>query len=97
MCSATFQRGDYYDFEGEPHCEIHYHAQRGTLCAQCQKPVTGECSFIHNMYSELGISVTLNLYVCKDLCTRCGFDYTAIYRKTKRATTLVFSMHLRYI
>ena len=40
----TFPRGDYYDFDGEPHCEIHYHAQRGTLCAQCQKPITGMLS-----------------------------------------------------
>jgi hypothetical protein len=44
VCGVTFPRGNYFDHEGEPHCEIHYHASRGTLCASCQKPVTGGCS-----------------------------------------------------
>jgi paxillin len=43
VCGVTFPRGNYFDHEGEPHCEIHYHASRGTLCASCQKPVTGKC------------------------------------------------------
>jgi paxillin len=43
VCGVTFPQGDYYDYNGEPHCELHYHAQRGTLCAQCQKPITGQC------------------------------------------------------
>ena len=42
VCGVTFPQGDYYDYQGEPYCEIHYHAQRGTLCAQCQKPITGK-------------------------------------------------------
>jgi len=43
VCGVTFPRGNYFEHEGEPHCEIHYHASRGTLCASCQKPVTGRC------------------------------------------------------
>ncbi len=42
VCQVTFPRGNYFEHEGEPHCEIHYHASRGTLCASCQKPVTGK-------------------------------------------------------
>ena len=27
---------------GQPYCETHYHAKRGSLCAGCNKPITGE-------------------------------------------------------
>ncbi len=40
--------------------------------------------------------LTMDLYVSEDLC-RCGFNYTAIIRKTKRAITLVFAMQTRDI
>jgi hypothetical protein len=28
-----------------PYCEIHYHAKRGSLCAGCHKPITGNVIF----------------------------------------------------
>ena len=37
-----FQGGSFFVHEGMPYCEIHYHAKRGSLCAGCHKPITGE-------------------------------------------------------
>ncbi|XP_041350215.1 paxillin-like isoform X2 [Gigantopelta aegis] len=42
-CHAPFGGGSFFDHEGLPYCETHYHAKRGSLCASCQKPITGRC------------------------------------------------------
>ena len=35
--------GNYFEYEGAPYCETHYHAMRGALCAGCGKPISGRC------------------------------------------------------
>jgi len=42
-CKQSFGGGSFFDHEGKPYCEKHYHLQRGSLCASCQKPVLGRC------------------------------------------------------
>lgn len=42
-CRQPFQGGSFFDHEGLPYCETHYHAKRGSLCAGCSKPITGRC------------------------------------------------------
>lgn len=42
-CKNRFGAGTYYEHEGRPYCEIHYHQNRGSLCAACNKPITGRC------------------------------------------------------
>ncbi|KAH9489866.1 hypothetical protein Btru_051782, partial [Bulinus truncatus] len=42
-CRATFGVGSFFDYEGLPYCETHYHAKKGSLCASCEKPITGRC------------------------------------------------------
>ncbi len=56
------------------------------------------------VHSKIDISVIVclvleDLYVmfCVKICSGCGFNYTSIYWKTKRAMTLVFVVQLRYI
>ncbi|XP_065055496.1 paxillin-like isoform X1 [Rhopilema esculentum] len=42
-CRQPFQGGSFFEHEGMPYCEMHYHARRGSLCYSCQKPITGRC------------------------------------------------------
>lgn len=42
-CHKTFGSGSFFDYEGLPYCETHYHAKKGSLCASCEKPITGRC------------------------------------------------------
>ncbi|XP_038056551.1 paxillin-like [Patiria miniata] len=42
-CRMPFNGGSFFDHDGIPYCEIHYHAVRGSLCAGCSKPITGRC------------------------------------------------------
>lgn len=42
-CRQPFYGGSFFDHEGMPYCETHYHAKRGSLCAGCSKPITGRC------------------------------------------------------
>jgi len=42
-CLMPFTGGSYFEHEGQPYCEVHYHARRGSLCAGCQTPITGRC------------------------------------------------------
>ncbi|XP_073971878.1 leupaxin-like isoform X2 [Rhodnius prolixus] len=42
-CRQPFQGGSFFDHEGLPYCETHYHFKRGSLCAGCHKPITGRC------------------------------------------------------
>ncbi|XP_033115889.1 leupaxin-like [Anneissia japonica] len=42
-CRMPFNGGSFFDHDGIPYCETHYHAVRGSLCAGCKMPVTGRC------------------------------------------------------
>ena len=42
-CHQPFAGGSFFDYEGLPYCETHYHLKRGSLCAGCQAPITGRC------------------------------------------------------
>ena len=42
-CFTPFVNGSFFEHEGQPYCEGHYHEQRGSLCSGCQKPITGRC------------------------------------------------------
>jgi hypothetical protein len=35
--------GNFFEHNGKQYCETHYHAARGSLCASCQKPISGRC------------------------------------------------------
>lgn len=49
-CHMPFGSTSFFDHEGYPYCETHYHAKRGSLCAGCHKPITGRC--ITAMYKK---------------------------------------------
>ncbi|XP_036806107.1 paxillin isoform X3 [Oncorhynchus mykiss] len=42
-CFTPFINGSFFEHEGQPYCEGHYHERRGSLCSGCQKPITGRC------------------------------------------------------
>ncbi|XP_018336375.1 paxillin isoform X2 [Agrilus planipennis] len=42
-CRQPFYGGSFFDHDGQPYCETHYHSKRGSLCAGCHKPITGRC------------------------------------------------------
>ncbi|KAM9860222.1 paxillin a [Aulostomus maculatus] len=42
-CYTPFINGSFFDHEGQPYCESHYHERRGSLCSGCQKAITGRC------------------------------------------------------
>lgn len=43
-CHCPFGDGKFFDIDGAPYCEIHYHARRGSLCAVCKQPIIGKCT-----------------------------------------------------
>lgn len=42
-CGKSFAGGTFFEYNGKPYCETHYHQQSGSLCAGCGKPITGRC------------------------------------------------------
>ncbi|CAF4844225.1 unnamed protein product [Pieris macdunnoughi] len=42
-CREPFHGGSFFEHEGHPYCETHYHGKRGSLCAGCHKPIAGRC------------------------------------------------------
>ncbi|XP_044529777.1 paxillin [Gracilinanus agilis] len=42
-CFTLFGNGSFFEHDGQPYCEVHYHERRGSLCSGCQKPITGRC------------------------------------------------------
>ncbi|XP_062854962.1 paxillin isoform X2 [Trichomycterus rosablanca] len=42
-CFTPFVNGSFFEHDGQPYCEVHYHEHRGSLCSGCQKPITGRC------------------------------------------------------
>uniref|UniRef100_F6YN22 Transforming growth factor beta 1 induced transcript 1 n=1 Tax=Xenopus tropicalis TaxID=8364 RepID=F6YN22_XENTR len=43
VCHTPFINGSFFEHEGLPLCETHYHSRRGSLCAGCEQPITGRC------------------------------------------------------
>ncbi|KAI6189722.1 hypothetical protein M3Y97_00039400 [Aphelenchoides bicaudatus] len=35
--------GSFFNGDGVPLCELHYHQRQGSLCAHCQHPIAGRC------------------------------------------------------
>ncbi|KAL2806040.1 leupaxin isoform 1 [Daubentonia madagascariensis] len=42
-CFSSFSTGSFFELDGRPFCELHYHRRRGTLCHGCGQPITGRC------------------------------------------------------
>ena len=42
-CGQRFTGGQYFELDGQPFCEHHYHLKRGSICSACRQPVTGRC------------------------------------------------------
>ncbi|XP_058868494.1 transforming growth factor beta-1-induced transcript 1 protein-like isoform X1 [Acipenser ruthenus] len=42
-CYTPFVNGSFFEHEGQPLCETHYHRSRGSLCSSCERPITGRC------------------------------------------------------
>lgn len=43
VCRTPFLNGSFFENDGLPLCETHYHSCRGSLCAGCDQPITGRC------------------------------------------------------
>lgn len=42
-CFSPFVNGSFFEHEGQPLCEVHYHQSRGSVCQACQQPIVGRC------------------------------------------------------
>lgn len=42
-CGAPFNASSFYEYNGMPYCEVHYHAARGSVCNSCNQPINGRC------------------------------------------------------
>ncbi len=42
-CKQPFADGNFFENDGYPYCETHFHALRGSLCAGCHKAISGRC------------------------------------------------------
>ncbi|XP_024242928.1 transforming growth factor beta-1-induced transcript 1 protein isoform X4 [Oncorhynchus tshawytscha] len=42
-CYCPFVNGSFFEHEGQPLCEAHYHQSRGSMCQACQQPILGRC------------------------------------------------------
>ncbi|XP_053416192.1 leupaxin isoform X2 [Nycticebus coucang] len=42
-CFSSFNTGSFFELDGRPFCELHYHLRQGTLCHGCGQPITGRC------------------------------------------------------
>ncbi|NXM27075.1 LPXN protein, partial [Oxyruncus cristatus] len=42
-CLSGFAGGSFFELEGRPYCELHFHQRQGTICHGCGRPVTGRC------------------------------------------------------
>ncbi|XP_053721579.1 transforming growth factor beta-1-induced transcript 1 protein-like isoform X1 [Synchiropus splendidus] len=42
-CHSPFVNGSFFEHEGKPLCEAHYHQSRGSMCQACQQPILGRC------------------------------------------------------
>ncbi|NXF55215.1 LPXN protein, partial [Oceanites oceanicus] len=42
-CLSSFASGSFFELEGRPYCELHFHQRQGSICHGCGRPVTGRC------------------------------------------------------
>ncbi|XP_030339781.1 leupaxin isoform X1 [Strigops habroptila] len=42
-CLSGFDSGSFFELEGRPYCEQHFHQRQGSICHGCGRPVTGRC------------------------------------------------------
>ncbi|XP_026706260.1 leupaxin [Athene cunicularia] len=42
-CLSGFASGSFFELEGRPYCELHFHQRQGNICHGCGHPVTGRC------------------------------------------------------
>lgn len=42
-CGVPFNATSFYEYQGMPYCEMHYHSKRGSLCNSCSQPINGRC------------------------------------------------------
>ncbi|NXQ82558.1 LPXN protein, partial [Nyctibius grandis] len=42
-CLSGFASGSFFELEGQPYCELHFHQRQGSVCHGCGRPVTGRC------------------------------------------------------
>ncbi|XP_068964145.1 leupaxin isoform X1 [Petaurus breviceps papuanus] len=42
-CFQAFSTASFYELNGQPFCELHYHQRQGTICHGCEQPITGRC------------------------------------------------------
>ncbi|XP_014796138.1 PREDICTED: leupaxin [Calidris pugnax] len=42
-CLSSFSSGSFFELEGRPYCELHFHQRQGSICHGCGHPVTGRC------------------------------------------------------
>ncbi|XP_064369364.1 leupaxin isoform X3 [Dromaius novaehollandiae] len=42
-CLSCFAGGSFFELEGRPYCELHFHQRQGSVCHGCGRPVAGRC------------------------------------------------------
>lgn len=42
-CLSSFAGSSFFELEGRPYCELHFHQRQGSICQGCGRPVTGRC------------------------------------------------------
>lgn len=42
-CLGSFTSGSFFELQGRPYCELHFHQRQGNICHGCSRPVTGRC------------------------------------------------------
>ncbi|XP_053141212.1 leupaxin [Hemicordylus capensis] len=42
-CMCSFANGSFFELDGRPYCELHFHYRQGTVCHGCGKPIVGRC------------------------------------------------------
>ncbi|XP_054827714.1 leupaxin isoform X1 [Eublepharis macularius] len=42
-CFCSFSNGAFFELDGQPYCELHFHHHQGTVCHGCGKPIIGRC------------------------------------------------------
>jgi len=43
QCGKTFDGSSFWEMNGAPLCELHYHQQIGAICGGCGKAILGQC------------------------------------------------------
>lgn len=42
-CGVSFNGASFFEHNGAPLCERHYHESRGSICSQCRGAINGRC------------------------------------------------------